>query len=54
MGMLIGGKDLFTETRLWMWYVIGYPFFYLFARWVFKGYIKSAADAENILRELKD
>ena len=54
MGMLIGGKDLFTETRLWIWYVIGYPFFYLFARWVFKSYIKSTADAENILKELKD
>ena len=54
MGQLIGGKDLFTETRLWMWYAIGFPFFYWFAKWVFKSYIKSTADAENILKELKD
>ena len=54
MGQLIGGKDLFKETSLWIWYAIGFPFFYWFAKWVFKSYIKSTADAENILKELKD
>ncbi|MEP6594799.1 MAG: hypothetical protein ABJA71_02585 [Ginsengibacter sp.] len=54
MGQLIGGIDFFTETRLWIWYVTGFPFFYLFAKWVFKSYNKSTADAENILKELQD
>ena len=54
MGQLIGGMDFFTETKLWIWYAIGFPFFYLFAKWVFKSYNKLTADAENILKELKD
>ena len=54
MGQLIGGMDFFKETSLWIWYSIGFPFFYWFARWVFKSYIKSTTDAENILKELKD
>jgi hypothetical protein len=53
MGQLISGKDFFTETRLWIWYAIGFPFFYSFARWVFKSYKKTAGDAENILKELE-
>ena len=54
MGQLIGGMDFFTETRLWIWYTIGFPFFYWFAKWVFKSYTKLTDDAENILKELKD
>ena len=52
MGQLISGKDLFTTTRLWMWYAIGYPFFYAFSKWVFKSYLKTTVEAESILKEL--
>lgn len=52
MGKLIGGKDLFMNSWLWMSYVIGYPFFYAFSKWVFKNYTKTVGDAENILNEL--
>ncbi|MDB5136406.1 MAG: hypothetical protein JWP37_3009 [Mucilaginibacter sp.] len=52
MGRIIGGMDFFRETRIWYWYAIGFPFFYWFAKWVFKSYDKSTTDAENILKEL--
>lgn len=52
MGQLISGKDLFAATRLWMWYAIGYPFFYAFSKWVFKRYIRTTVEAESILKEL--
>ncbi|MFT3909201.1 MAG: hypothetical protein QM737_07205 [Ferruginibacter sp.] len=51
-GKLIAKKDLFIETNLWLWYGIGFIFFYLFAKWVFKKYSRSVNDAENILKEL--
>ncbi len=54
VGQLINGKDLFAETRLWLWYAVGFPFYYFFARWVKKCYIKSASAAENILKELSE
>jgi hypothetical protein len=53
MGRLIGGKDLFIETHLWLWYAIGYTFFYGFSKWVFGKYNKTAAEAEEILKELE-
>jgi hypothetical protein len=53
MGKLIDGKDLFVTTHIWMYYVIAYPFFYAFSKWVFKKYIKSTNDAENLLKELE-
>ncbi|EHQ27691.1 hypothetical protein [Mucilaginibacter paludis] len=53
MGMLIGGKDVFKSIRVWYWYIIVYPFFYAFAGWVFKRYMKMATDAEHILKELE-
>jgi hypothetical protein len=53
MGKFIGGKDFFIETRLWMWYAGGFPFFYIFSKWVFKSYIKITEDAESILKELE-
>ncbi len=52
MGKLIGGTDFFKSTSLWYWYAIGFPFFYYYARWVFKSYNRTASDAENILKEL--
>jgi hypothetical protein len=53
MGQLIAGKDLFIESRLWLWYAIGYPFFYGLSKWVFRKYAKATAEAEDILRELE-
>jgi uncharacterized membrane protein YhaH (DUF805 family) len=53
MGKLIGGKDLFVTTHIWMYYVIAYPFFYAFSKWVFKKYTKSTNDAGNMLKELE-
>jgi len=53
MGALIGGKDFFKQTNLWFYYVVEFPFFLYFARWVFKHYVKITVDAENILKELE-
>lgn len=53
MGKLIGGKDIFKVIEVWYCYIMAYPFFHVFARWVFKRYMKIATDAENILRELE-
>lgn len=54
MAQLIAGVDLFKATRLWYWYVIGFPFFYYFSAWVFRSYVNTTNDAECILRELQD
>jgi hypothetical protein len=54
MGQLIAGKDLFIESRLWLWYIVGYPFFYGFSKWVFRKYAKTTAEAESILKELEN
>jgi hypothetical protein len=53
MGRLIGGKDLFIESRLWIWYAIGYLFFYVFSKWIFRKYAKATVEAEEILKELE-
>lgn len=54
MGQMIAGKDLFIESRLWLWYAIAYPFFYGFSKWVFRKYSKVTVEAENILKELEN
>jgi hypothetical protein len=53
-GQLIAGKDLFIESRLWIWYAIGYLFFYGFSKWVFRKYAKATVEAEEILKELEN
>ena len=53
MGRLIAGKDLFIETHLWLWYAVGYPFFYVLSRWVFRKYKNTTDEAEDILKELE-
>jgi uncharacterized membrane protein len=53
MGALVGGKDLFMEKSLWLSYAVMFPSFYAFFRWVFRSYTKTAAEAENILKELE-
>jgi len=53
MGKLIGGKDLFAESWLWIWYSIGFLFFSFYARYVFRHYMNSVSEAEVILKELE-
>ena len=53
MGQLIGGKDFFVENKLWFWYIIGFPFFYIPSRWVSKRYMKKVIDAKEILKDLE-
>lgn len=53
MAKLIGGNDLFKEINLWMFYAIGFPFFYPFSKWVSKKYMKILDDTEKILQELE-
>lgn len=53
MGALISGKNLFTQTWLWYIYILAYPFFNAFSKWVFKHYAKTIAEAENVLKALE-
>ncbi len=53
MGQLMAGKDLFVETRLWLWYAVGYLFFYGISKLVFRKYVKTTVEAEDILKELE-
>jgi transcription antitermination factor NusG len=50
---LIAGMDLFKTGNLWYWYAICFPLFYWGANWVYKYYVKTVGDAENILKELE-
>ncbi|GLU51370.1 hypothetical protein [Dyadobacter frigoris] len=54
MVKLLGGGDLFKTSYLMYWYVVGFPFFYWFTKWVFNYYVRTAAHAENVLKELQD
>ena len=54
MTMLIGDKDFFKVPNTWMVYTLSFPFFYPFAKWVFKSYSKTVADGENMLKELRE
>lgn len=51
--VVMGGKDIFKQVNVWYVYCIAYPIFYVFARWVFKKYMRVVGDAENILKELE-
>jgi hypothetical protein len=51
---IVSGVDVFTKTKLWLGYAIAFPFYYGFAKWVLKSYIKITVDAEVILKELED
>ena len=53
MGKLIGGKDVFTSSWLWIWYSIGFVFFSFCARLVFRHFQKSVSEAELSLKELE-
>jgi hypothetical protein len=54
MGMLMGGKNFFTQTNIWLWYAISFPFFYPFTKWVYRHYVKATTGMENLLKELED
>lgn len=54
MGEIIAGKDIFKGTRIWFLYAIEFPFYYLFAKWVYKSYFKITRDAEDLLHELNN
>jgi hypothetical protein len=49
---LMGGKDPFKKDITWFGYVIAYPLVYGLARWTFKKYMKTIANAENIMKEI--
>lgn len=50
---LMNGKDLFLESKVWLWYIpFGFIFLYFFSKWVFKHYKKTTDSAENLLKEL--
>jgi hypothetical protein len=53
MGRLMGKPDPFMATRLWMVYALIFPFFLIFARWVFRSYMKAIRAAENVLKDLE-
>ena len=50
---LMNGKDLFLESKVWLWYIpFGFIFLYFFSKWVFKHYKKTTDSAESLLKEL--
>lgn len=50
---LMNGKDLFLESKVWLWYIpFGFIFLYIFSKWVFKHYKKTTDSAESLLKEL--
>jgi hypothetical protein len=53
MGRLMGKKDPFVATRLWMLYALLFPFFLFFSRWVFRSYMKAIRAAESIIKDLE-
>jgi hypothetical protein len=51
---LMGGKDPFKKDTTWFVYIIAYPLVYGLARWTFKKYMQTTADAENMLKEIAE
>ena len=51
---LVAGKDVFKYSHINIWYIylIAFPFVLWPGRWIVRYYIKTATDAENILKEL--
>ncbi|WP_298363336.1 hypothetical protein [uncultured Lutibacter sp.] len=53
-GKLMNNKDLFLESKVWLWYIpFGFVFLYVISRWVFKKYKRATTSAENLLKELE-
>ena len=53
-GLLFGGKDLFKEVNLALYYAVAFPFLYSICQWVFKKYSNIVTDAENMLKALQE
>ena len=53
-GQLIAGKDVFKQNWIWLWYSTSFIFFYFLSNWVFRRYITTINEAENILKELEE
>jgi len=52
---MTGGKTTHIESGTWLWYVpLGFLFFTVFARWVYRGYVKITIQLENLLREIEE
>ncbi len=53
-GKLMKNKDLFLESKGWLWYLpLGLIFLYFFSKWLFKRYKRTTGIAENLLKELE-
>jgi hypothetical protein len=51
---LMNGKDLFLESKVWLWYVpFGFLFLYIFSKWVFKKYKNVTNSAEDLLKDIE-
>lgn len=50
---VMGRKDPFMDSKLWISYAVMFLFFSFFARWIFKCYVKATNDAGDILKELE-
>ena len=52
---MMGGKTTRIETATWLWYLpLGFCFFAVFARWVYRCYVNVTVQLENLLREIED
>lgn len=52
--VILDGKNG-MDSPVWLWYApIGILFFILFSRWVYGFYVKTAAQAEQLLHEIKE
>jgi len=55
MLVIIGGKVTRVEPNVWLWYLpVGTLFFFVFARWVYRHYVRVTIQAENLLKELNE
>lgn len=49
---MMGGKT-HIETGTWLWYLpLGFVFFFVFARWVYRCYVHVTVQLEDLLREI--
>ena len=49
---MMGGKT-HIETVTWLWYLpLGFLFFAVFARWVYRCYVSVTVQLEDLLREI--
>jgi hypothetical protein len=51
---LIAAVDPFKTMKLWMWYAIAFPFYWIAAKKVYRYYSKTTVQMENVLKELDE